>query len=147
MTFTSFNRGGSFQPEQVSSPLQAYDENVRKQQAAESQYLAGMRANDKARLQDLQRAFSGLEKISTSITQYAEQKRDEFQKKEMQRGMYVAYTGGVPQQDRDDLDEQERQGEALDKQTREVANKVEQGGDPYTAQNIRKMSALSLIHI
>lgn len=141
MTFTSFNRGGSFQPEQVSSPLQAYDENVRKQQAAESQYLAGMRANDKVRLQDLQRAFSGLEKISTSITQYAEQKRDEFQKKEMQRGMYVAYTGGVPQQDRDDLDEQERQGEALDKQTREVANKVEQDGDPYTAQNIRKMSA------
>ena len=141
MTFTSFNRGGSFQPEQVSSPLQAYDENVRKQQAAEQQYLAGMRANDKARLQDLQRAFSGLEKLSTSITQYAEQKRDEFQKKEMQRGMYVAYTGGVPQQDRDDLDEQERQGEALDKQTREVANKVEQDGDPYTAQNIRKMSA------
>ena len=141
MTFTSFNRGGSFQPEQVSSPLQAYDENVRKQQAAEQQYLAGMRANDKARIQDLQRAFSGLEKLSTSITQYAEQKRDEFQKKEMQRGMYVAYTGGVPQQDRDDLDEQERQGEALDKQTREVANKVEQGGDPYTAQNIRKMSA------
>lgn len=141
MTFTSFNRGGSFQPEQVSSPLQAYDENVRKQQAAEQQYLAGMRANDRVRLQDLQRAFSGLEKISTSITQYAEQKRDEFQKKEMQRGMYVAYTGGVPQQDRDDLDEQERQGEALDKQTREVANKVEQGGDPYTAQNIRKMSA------
>jgi len=141
MTFTSFNRGGSFQPEQVSSPLQAYDENVRKQQAAESQYLAGMRANDQARIQDLQRAFSGLEKISTSITQYAEQKRDEFQKKEMQRGMYVAYTGGVPQQERDDLDEQERQGEALDKQTREVANKVEQDGDPYTAQNIRKMSA------
>ena len=141
MTFTSFNRGGSFQPEQVSSPLQAYDENVRKQQAAEQEYLAGMRANDRVRLQDLQRAFSGLEKISTSITQYAEQKRDEFQKKEMQRGMYVAYTGGVPQQDRDDLDEQERQGEALDKQTREVANKVEQDGDPYTAQNIRKMSA------
>lgn len=141
MTFTSFNRGGSFQPEQVSSPLQAYDENVRKQQAAEQQYLAGMRANDRVRLQDLQRAFSGLEKISTSLTQYAEQKRDEFQKKEMQRGMYVAYTGGVPQQDRDDLDEQERQGEALDKQTREVANKVEQDGDPYTAQNIRKMSA------
>ena len=141
MTFTSFNRGGSFQPVQVSSPLQAYDENVRKQQAAEQQYLAGMRANDRVRLQDLQRAFSGLEKISTSITQYAEQKRDEFQKKEMQRGMYVAYTGGVPQQDRDDLDEQERQGEALDKQTREVANKVEKDGDPYTAQNIRKMSA------
>ena len=141
MTFTSFNRGGSFQPEQVSSPLQVYDENVRKQQAAEQQYLAGMRANDRVRLQDLQRAFSGLEKISTSITQYAEQKRDEFQKKEMQRGMYVAYTGGVPQQDRDDLDEQERQGEALDKQTREVANKVEKDGDPYTAQNIRKMSA------
>lgn len=141
MTFTSFNRGGSFQPEQVSSPLQAYDENVRKQQAAEQEYLAGMRANDRVRLQDLQRAFSGLEKISSSITQYAEQKRDEFQKKEMQRGMYVAYTGGVPQQDRDDLDEQERQGEALDKQTREVANKVEQDGDPYTAQNIRKMSA------
>lgn len=141
MTFTSFNRGGSFQPEQVSSPLQAYDENVRKQQAAEQQYLAGMRENDRARLQDLQRAFSGLEKLSTSITQYAEQKRDEFQKKEFQRGMYVAYTGGVSQQDRDDLDEQERQGEALDKQTREVANKVEQDGDPYTAQNIRKMSA------
>ena len=141
MTFTSFNRGGSFQPEQVSSPLQAYDENVRKQQAAEQEYLAGMRANDRVRLQDLQRAFSGLEKISTSITQYAEQKRDEFQKKEMQRGMYVAYTGGISQQDRDDLDEQERQGEALDKQTREVANKVEQDGDPYTAQNIRKMSA------
>ena len=141
MTFTSFNRGGSFQPEQVSSPLQAYDENVRKQQAAEQEYLAGMRANDRVRLQDLQRAFSGLEKISTSITQYAEQKRDEFQKKEFQRGMYVAYTGGVSQQDRDDLDEQERQGEALDKQTREVANKVEQDGDPYTAQNIRKMSA------
>jgi muramidase (phage lysozyme) len=141
MTFTSFNRGGSFQPEQVSSPLQAYDENVRKQQAAEQQYLAGMRDNDRVRLQDLQRAFSGLEKISTSLTQYAEQKRNEFQKKEMQRGMYVAYTGGVPQQDRDDLDEQERQGEALDKQTREVANKVEQDGDPYTAQNIRKMSA------
>lgn len=141
MTFTSFNRGGSFQPEQVSSPLQAYDENVRKQQAAEQQYLTGMRANDRARLQDLQQAFGGLEKLSTSITQYAEQKRDEFQKKEMQRGMYVAYTGGVSQQDRDDLDEQERQGEALDKQTREVANKVEQDGDPYTAQNIRKMSA------
>ena len=141
MTFTSFNRGGSFQPEQVSSPLQTYDENVRKQQAAEQQYLTGMRANDRARIQDLQQAFSGLEKLSTSITQYAEQKRDEFQKKEMQRGMYVAYTGGVSQQDRDDLDEQERQGEALDKQTREVANKVEQDGDPYTAQNIRKMSA------
>ena len=141
MTFTSFNRGGSFQPEQVSSPLQAYDENVRKQQAAESQYLAGVRANDRARLQELQRAFSGLERISTSITKYAEQKRDEFQKKEFQRGMLVAFNGGVSQQERDDLDEQERQGEALDKQTREVANKVEQGGDPYTAQNIRKMSA------
>ena len=85
MTFTSFNRGGSFQPVQVSSPLQAYDENVRKQQAAESQYLAAMRANDRARIQDLQLAFSGLEKISTSITKYAEQKRDEYQKKEMQR--------------------------------------------------------------
>lgn len=143
MTFTSFNRGGSFQPEQVSSPLQAYDENVRKQQAAESQYLAGMRANDKARLQDLQRAFSGLEKISTSITQYAEQKRDEYIQKERQRGLLFAYNGGVSQQERDDLDEQERQGEALDKQTREVANKVEQDGDPYTAQNIRKMSAWS----
>ena len=141
MTFTSFNRGGSFQPEQVSSPLQVYDENVRKQQAAESQYLAGVRANDRARLQDVQRAFSGLEKLSTSITQFAEQKRDEFQKKEMQRGMYIAYNGGISQQDRDDLDEQERQGEALDKQTREVANKIEQDGDPFTAQNIRKMSA------
>ena len=141
MTFTSFNRGGSFQPEQVSSPLQAYDENVRRQQAAESQYLAGMRANDRARLQDLQRAFSGLGQLSSSIAQFADQKRDEFQKKEMQRGMYIAYTGGVSQQERDDLDEQERQGEALDKQTREVANKVEQDGDPYTAENIRKMSA------
>ena len=141
MTFTSFNRGGSFQPVQVSSPLQAYDENVRKQQAAESQYLAAMRANDRARLQDLQMAFSGLEKISTSITKYAEQKRDEYQKKEMQRGMYVAYNGGVPQEELDDLDVQEQEGEALDQQTREVANKVEQEGDPYTAQNIRKMSA------
>ena len=141
MTFTSFNRGGSFQPVQVSSPLQAYDENVRKQQAAESQYLAAMRANDRARLQDLQLAFSGLEKISTSITKYAEQKRDEYQKKEMQRGMYIAYNGGVPQEELDDLDVQEQEGEALDQQTREVANKVEQEGDPYTAQNIRKMSA------
>ena len=141
MTFTSFNRGGSFQPVQVSSPLQAYDENVRKQQAAESQYLAAMRANDRARLQDLQMAFSGLEKISTSITKYAEQKRDEYQKKEMQRGMYIAYNGGVPQEELDDLDVQEQEGEALDQQTREVANKVEQEGDPYTAQNIRKMSA------
>tara|TARA_Y100000592_G_C5468801_1_gene318217 strand:- start:1 stop:2493 length:2493 start_codon:yes stop_codon:yes gene_type:complete len=141
MTFTSFNRGGSFQPEQVSSPLQAYDENVRKQQAAEQEYLAGMRANDRVRLQDLQQAFSGLEKISTSITQYAEQKRDEYIQKERQRGMLVAFNGGVSQQEREDLDEQERQGEALDKQTREVANKVEQDGDPYTAQNIRKMSA------
>ena len=141
MTFTSFNRGGSFQPVQVSSPLQSYDENVRKQQAAESQYLAAMRANDRARLQDLQLAFSGLEKISTSITKYAEQKRDEYQKKEMQRGMYIAYNGGVPQEELDDLDVQEQEGEALDQQTREVANKVEQEGDPYTAQNIRKMSA------
>lgn len=141
MTFTSFNRGGSFQPVQVSSPLQSYDENVRKQQAAESQYLAAMRANDRARLQDLQLAFSGLEKISTSITKYAEQKRDEFQKKEMQRGMYIAYNGGVPQEELDDLNVQEQEGEALDQQTREVANKVEQDGDPYTAQNIRKMSA------
>jgi muramidase (phage lysozyme) len=141
MTFTSFNRGGSFQPVQVSSPLQAYDENVRKQQAAEAQYMAAMRANDRARLKDLQLAFSGLEKISTSITKYAEQKRDEFQKKEMQRGMYIAYNGGVPQEELDDLNVQEQEGEALDQQTREVANKVEQDGDPYTAQNIRKMSA------
>ena len=55
--------------------------------------------------------------------------------------MYIAYNGGVPQEELDDLDVQEQEGEALDQQTREVANKVEQEGDPYTAQNIRKMSA------
>lgn len=141
MTFTSFNRGGSFQPEQVSSPLQSFDENTRRQQAAEQQYLQGMRANDAARLRDLDKAFSGLSQLSTAITQYAEQKRDEYQKKEMQRGMALAYTNGVSQADRDDLDEQERQGQALDKETTSLANKVESDGDPYTADNIRKMSA------
>ena len=141
MTFTSFNRGGSFQPEQVSSPLQSFDENMRRQQAAEQQYLQGMRANDAARLRDLDKAFSGLSQLSTAITQYAEQKRDEYQKKEMQRGMALAYTNGVSQTDRDELDEQERQGQALDKETTSLANQVEKDGDPYTAENIRKMSA------
>ena len=141
MTFTSFNRGGSFQPEQVSSPLQSFDENTRRQQAAEQQYLQGMRANDAARLRDLDKAFSGLSQLSTAITQYAEQKRDEYQKKEMQRGMALAYTNGVSQTDRDELDEQERQGQALDKETTSLANQVEKDGDPYTAENIRKMSA------
>lgn len=141
MTFTSFNRGGSFQPEQVSSPLQSFDENMRRQQAAEQQFLQGMRANDAARLRELDKAFSGLSQLSSSITQYAEQRRDEYQKKEMQRGMALAYTNGVSQADRDELDEQERQGQALDKETTSLANQVEKDGDPYTAANIRKMSA------
>ena len=81
MTFTSFNRGGSFQPEQVSSPLQSFDENARRQQAAEQQYLQGLRANDRARLQDLNRTFQSLSALSSTITEYAEQKRDEIQKK------------------------------------------------------------------
>ena len=100
-----------------------------------------MRANDAARLRDLDRAFSGLSQLSSSITQFAEQKRDEYQKKEMQRGMALAYTNGVSQADRDELDEQERQGQALDKETTSLANQVEKDGDPYTAENIRKMSA------
>ena len=141
MTFTSFNRGGSFQPEQVSIPLQSFDENARRQQAAQQQYLQGVRANERARLQELNRTFQGLEKLSSTITQYAEQKRDEYQKREMQRGMSLAFTDGVSQQELDDLDQQEAQGEAIDKEARDVANKVEQDGDPYTAQNIRQMSS------
>ena len=53
--------------------------------------------------------------------------------------MALAYTNGVSQTDRDELDEQERQGQALDKETTSLANQVEKDGDPYTAENIRKM--------
>lgn len=141
MTFTSFNRGGSFQPEQVSSPLQSFDENARRQQAAQQQYLQSVRANEKTKLDELNKSFAGLEKLSSAITQYAEQKRSEFQRREMERGMSLAFTNGVLQQELDALDAQEAQGEALDKESREIANKVEQDGDPYTAQNIRQMSA------
>ena len=98
-------------------------------QAAESQYLAAMRANDRARLQDLQLPSVVLKKslllllntLNKSVTSI---------KRKMQRGMYIAYNGGVPQEELDDLDVQEQEGEALDQQTREVANKVEQEGDP-----------------
>ena len=141
MTYTSFNSGGSFQPEQVSSPLQSFDENARRLEAAEQQYVQGMRANDQARMQELDKTLGSLSSLSNSILQYAEQKREEYQKKEMQRGMALAYTNGVSQADRDELDEQERQGQALDKETTNLANKVEKDGDPYTAANIRKMSA------
>ena len=61
-----------------------------------------------------------LSQLSNTIIKYAEQKRDEYQKKEMQRGMALAYTNGVSQADRDELDEQERQGQALDKETTEA---------------------------
>ena len=90
-----------------------------------------MRANDQARMQELDRTLGSLSQLSNTIIKYAEQKRDEYQKKEMQRGMALAYTNGVSQTDRDELDEQERQGQALDKETTNLANKVEKDGDPY----------------
>ena len=65
---------------------------MRRQQAAEQQFPMCARCSTFA---GADKAFSGLSQLSSSITQYAEQGEMSTKRKEMQRGMALAYTNGV----------------------------------------------------
>lgn len=85
--------------------------------------------------------LEALSAFSSTLTEHLVENKKKDNDEEMQRGMAMAYTEGVPQEQQDAFDSEEQELKDLNGETIKAANKIEgKTGNVFLGEKVRSMS-------
>ena len=139
---TADNTG--FEPVVVADASSSIQQNNAALSSAESQYLTSIQSNRNTAIKNAERqgeVFEALSSLSKTASEYLEQETERRAESDMQEGMMLAYTQGVPEDEQNAFNDEEARLVEADAQTNTAGAEYErETGDFQTGQRIRGLS-------
>ncbi len=114
---------------------------AQRNQATQAQSIRDNNAVNQANVRQSNKDLEALSAFSSTLTEQLVENKKKQNEEEMQRGMMMAYTEGVPQEQQDAFDAEEQELNNLNESTIKAANKIEQKtGNVFLGEKVRGMS-------
>lgn len=133
-----------FQPKKRAKFNKQREELDAQVRSGDTQRAASIRDNNAVNVANVRQNGKDLESLaafSSSLTEQLVENKKKKNDEEMQRGMMMAYTEGVPQEQQDAFDSEEQELKDLNGETIKAANKIEgKTGNVFLGEKVRGMS-------
>jgi len=133
-----------FQPKKRAKFNKQREELDAQVRRGDAQRAASIRDNNAVNVANVRQNGKDLEALSafsSTLTEHLVENKKKKNEEEMQRGMAMAYTEGVPQAEQDAFDAEEQELNNLNGETIKTANKIEQkSGNVFLGEKVRGMS-------
>ena len=117
------------------------DAQAQRNQATQAQSIRDNNAVNVANVIQSNNDLDSLSAFSSTLTEKLVEDKKKKNEEEMQRGVMMAYTEGVPQEQQDAFNAQEQELNNLNESTIKAANKIEQKtGNVFLGEKVRGMS-------
>ena len=119
----------------------AANAQAQRNQAQQAQTIRDNNAVNEANVRQNGKDLEALSAFSSTLTEHLVENKKKKNEEEMQRGMAMAYTEGVPQAEQDAFDAEEQELNNLNESTIKAANKIEgKTGNVFLGEKVRSMS-------
>ncbi len=119
----------------------AFDAQAQRNQATQAQTIRDNNAVNQANVRQSNKDLEALSAFSSTLTEKLVEDKQKKNEEEMQRGVMMAYTEGVPQEQQDSFDSEEQELNNLNESTIKAANKIEgKTGNVFLGEKVRSMS-------